>query len=42
MIMMAILQDSAYTAVWAQARQAAFTSAQYRSPLGRRPYDLRH
>jgi len=28
--------------VWAEARQAALTSAQYRSPLGRRPYDLRH
>jgi integrase len=28
--------------VWAEARQAALTEAQYRSPLGRRPYDLRH
>jgi integrase len=25
-----------------QARQAALTPAQCRSPLGRRPYDLRH
>jgi integrase len=37
-----IIQDSAYSAVWAEARQAALTEAQYRSPLGRRPYDLRH
>ena len=28
--------------MWAEARQAALTEAQYRSPLGRRPYDLRH
>ena len=37
-----IIQDSAYSAVWAEARQTALTEAQYRSPLGRRPYDLRH
>jgi integrase len=37
-----ILQDSAYIAVWAEARKAALTPAQCRSPLGRRPYDLRH
>ncbi|HEX2744341.1 MAG TPA: tyrosine-type recombinase/integrase [Streptosporangiaceae bacterium] len=37
-----ILQDSAYTAVWADARARALTPAQCRSPLGRRPYDLRH
>jgi hypothetical protein len=37
-----ILQDSAYGAVWAEARKAALTAAQYRSPLGQRPYDLRH
>ena len=37
-----ILQDSAYTAVWAETREAALTPAQCRSPLGRRPYDLRH
>ena len=37
-----LIQDSAYSAVWAEARQAALTEAQYRSPLGRRPYDLRH
>jgi integrase len=37
-----ILQDSAYGEVWTQARQQALTPAQCRSPLGRRPYDLRH
>jgi integrase len=37
-----IIQDSAYSAVWAEARRQALTEAQYRSPLGRRPYDLRH
>jgi integrase len=37
-----ILQDSAYGAVWTQARKEALTPAQNRSPLGRRPYDLRH
>ena len=36
-----ILQDSAYGAVWTEARKEALTPAQYRSPLGRRPYDLR-
>jgi Phage integrase family len=37
-----ILQDSGYNEVWDQARREALTPAQYRSPLGRRPYDLRH
>jgi integrase len=37
-----ILQDSAYGEVWTEARKEALTPAQYRSPLGRRPYDLRH
>jgi integrase len=37
-----ILQDSGYNEVWTQARKKALTSAQYKSPLGRRPYDLRH
>jgi integrase len=39
-----ILQDSGYNEVWAEARQKALAQAQaqYRSPLGRRPYDLRH
>ena len=33
-----IIQDSAYSAVWAEA----LAPAQRRSPLGRHPYDLRH
>jgi integrase len=37
-----IIQDSAYSAVWAETRKNALTEAQYRSTLGRRPYDLRH
>jgi integrase len=37
-----IIQDSAYSAVWAGARAETLTPAQCRSPLGRRPYDLRH
>jgi integrase len=37
-----ILQDSGYNEVWAEARQQALTPAQCKSPLGRRPYDLRH
>ena len=37
-----ILQDSAYITVWTEARKQALTPAQCRSPLGRRPYDLRH
>ena len=37
-----IIQDSAYGAVWAEARKQALTEAQFQSPLGRRPYDLRH
>jgi hypothetical protein len=28
--------------VWIEARKEALTTAQCRSPLGRRPYDLRH
>jgi hypothetical protein len=37
-----ILQDSGYNEVWDEARREALIPAQYRSPLGRRPYDLRH
>jgi len=37
-----LIQDSAYSAVWAGARAAALTPAQHASPLARRPYDLRH
>jgi len=33
--------DSVST-VWRKARERALTPAQQRSPLGRRPYDLRH
>jgi hypothetical protein len=36
-----LLQDSGYNEVWTQARKQALTPQQ-RSPLGRRPYDLRH
>jgi integrase len=36
-----LLQDSGYNEVWRGPR-GALTPAQYRSPLGRRPYDLRH
>ena len=28
--------------MWAEARNKVLTPAQYRSPFGRRPYDLRH
>ena len=28
--------------MWTEARKQALTPAQQRSPLGRRPYDLRH
>ena len=37
-----LIQDSAYSAVWAGARAAALTRAQHGSPLAARPYDLRH
>ena len=37
-----ILHDSGYNEVWTEARQRALTPGQYRSPLGRRPYHLRH
>jgi integrase len=37
-----IIQDSACSAVWAGARTEALAPAQCRSPLGRRPCDLRH
>jgi integrase len=37
-----LLQDSGYNEVWTRAREQALTPAQQRSPLGRRPYDLRH
>jgi integrase len=31
-----------YRRAWAKARQLALTPAEQASPLGRRPYDLRH
>lgn len=34
--------DSRYSKVWQAARKAALTPAEARSPLARRPYDLRH
>jgi integrase len=37
-----ILQDSGYNEFWDQARREAPIPVQYGSPLGRRPYDLRH
>jgi integrase len=37
-----LLQDSGYNEVWTEARKTALTPIQCRSPLGRRPYDLRH
>jgi integrase len=34
--------NNAYTKVWRDARAKALTPVQQRSPLARRPYDLRH
>lgn len=36
------LASTTYGRVWAKARQAVFTSEVVASPLGKRPYDLRH
>jgi integrase len=36
------LSESVYGRVWEAARTAAFTEAEARSPLAKRPYDLRH
>ena len=36
------MPDSGYNEVWTQTRKQALTPTQQRSPLGRRPYDLRH
>jgi integrase len=38
----AMLSESSYGRIWRQAREKALTSAQARSPLAARPYDLRH
>ncbi|MFJ2635801.1 tyrosine-type recombinase/integrase [Streptomyces sp. NPDC087422] len=37
-----IVQESGYGEVWARARKQSFTPDQLASPLGARPYDLRH
>jgi integrase len=31
-----------FAAIWSRARKAALTDVQFNSPLGKRPYDLRH
>lgn len=36
------IPNNAYTTAWRKAREAALTPAQQRSPLAKRPYDLRH
>ncbi|MGW4826691.1 tyrosine-type recombinase/integrase [Amycolatopsis japonica] len=36
------LAESTIARVWDNARRAVLTEAEYSSPLGRRPYDLRH
>jgi len=38
----AMLSESIYGRIWQRARDKALTSAQARSPLAARPYDLRH
>ena len=38
----AMLSESSYGRIWQRAREKALTSAQARSPLAARPYDLRH
>ena len=37
-----MLSESSYGRIWQRARDKALTSAQVRSPLAARPYDLRH
>ncbi|MPZ29087.1 MAG: hypothetical protein GEV12_22495 [Micromonosporaceae bacterium] len=36
------MSGNTYASAWRRAREAALTLAQLRSPLARRPYDLRH
>ena len=36
------IRYSTFALIWSQARKAALTDAQFNSPLGKRPYDLRH
>ena len=33
---------STFALIWSKARKATLTEAQFNSPLGKRPYDLRH
>jgi integrase len=37
-----LLSDSVYSRSWEQARQTVLSPAEAASPLGERPYDLRH
>ncbi len=37
-----LLATITYRRAWKRAREAAFDAGEYASPLGRRPYDLRH
>ena len=37
-----LLSDSVYSRAWEKARKVALTQAEEASPLGERPYDLRH
>ena len=37
-----VLRTNTYTNIWKRSRAAAFTPEVVRSPLARRPYDLRH
>jgi integrase len=37
-----LLSDSVYSRAWDKARQTALSGAEASSPLGERPYDLRH
>jgi len=37
-----LLSDSVYSRAWDKGRQTALTEAEAASPLGERPYDLRH
>jgi integrase len=36
------VSDTVYSRIWDKARQSALTSAEAKSPLAERPYDLRH
>lgn len=36
------IRYGSFAGIWTRARKAALTDAQFESPLGKRPYDLRH